>query len=640
MHVTNEQVCSKLSQLTRVIYVINAKNDEYQSIIDSLISSYEEEHAYIIKCYQQQITALKQRIMQLTTNTASVVNGKVNEIHKRSLTAFNELQAHYDVFIKDTNNKVEQLRCEYDNKVKQMQRELTLFKGEYNDHYEQALEMKQEMINQKDTTITRLMTDIDKLKLSYEKQIYDIQNDKKSNIAHIKSSSECLIKQKDMALQAKDTLIHTHKEEIKALKVTLENKDIDFKSKEQAYQHEIELLRTYENDMKQRLISNEAIIKQIQNENDNIKQKNIALTNECKRLLHDKETQYTKLIAQHNSDMNMKNSVIDRLNDEIQSLRDECVSLRNKIKSLEDTNCMLVDTIKNENEVNNNERNAFITKSQIQIDELHTQLNAVNNELKTKNEVIKELQSRIENINKQNKNEMQVINNKNAEVVNKCNKEIKELNEQKEALVSKHREEIDRITFQHTIQINEMQLKLDSQISELKLDNIHLNERIDAYDSKINSCVVMFDDVVSGINELSDSLLIKQGNNDNNNGNNGDNSDSSSNIAKIKSSILTKLIAIQSKHTSFKNELRNIITTKPNNDNSLNSTAITAVSKKLLPSTNGVSSSSNRYISTTLKRNTIKTTTTTTHSVNTSRRSPFLRKSISQKIIITANNKK
>ena len=640
MHVTNEQVCSKLSQLTRVIYVINAKNDEYQSIIDSLISSYEEEHAYIIKCYQQQIAALKQRIMQLTTNTASVVNGKVNEIHKRSLTAFNELQAQYDVFIKDTNNKVEQLRCEYDNKVKQMQRELTLFKGEYNDHYEQALEMKQEMINQKDTTITRLMTDIDKLKLSYEKQIYDIQNDKKSNIAHIKSSSECLIKQKDMALQAKDTLIHTHKEEIKALKVTLENKDIDFKSKEQAYQHEIELLkRTYENDMKQRLISSETIIKQIQNENDNIKQKNIVLTNECKRLLHDKEVQYTKLIAQHNSDMNMKNSVIDRLNDEIQSLRDECVSLRNKIKSLEDTNCMLVDKIKNENEVNNNERNAFITKSQIQIDELHTQLNAVNNELKTKNEVIKELQSRIENINKQNKNEIQVINNKNAEVVSKCNKEIKELNEQKEALVSKHREEIDRITFQHTIQINEMQLKLDSQISELKLDNIHLNERIDAYDSKINSCVVMFEDVVNGINELSDSLLIKQGNNDNNNGNNGDDSDSSSNnITKIKSSILTKLIAIQSKHTSFKNELRNIITTKPNNDNSLNSTAITAVSKKLLPSTNG--GNSNRYISTTLKRNTIKTTTTTTNSVNTSRRSPFLRKSISQKIIITANNKK
>ena len=635
MHVTNEQVCSKLSQVTRVIYVINAKNDEYQSIIDSIITSYEEEHAYIIKCYQQQITALKQRIAQLTANTASVVNGKVNEMHKRALTA---LQAQYDAFTTETRDKVEQLRCEYDNKVELMQRELSLFKGEYNDHYEQALEMKQEMIHQKETTITRLMTDIDKLKLSYEKQIYDIQNDKKSNIAHIKSSSECLIKQKDMALQAKDTLIHTHKEEIKALKVTLENKDIDYKSKEQSYQHEIELLkRTYENDMKQRLISNETIIKQIQSENDNIKQKNISLTNECKRL-HDKEAQYTKIIAQHDSDMNMKDVIIQKLNKEIQSLRDECVSLRNKIKSLEDTNCMLVDKLKNENEVNSNERDAFITKSQIQIDELHTQLNAVNNELKAKNEVIKELQNKIESINKQNKNEMQVIHNKNAEVVRKCNKDIKELSEQKEALVSKHREEIDRITFQHTIQVNEMQLKLDAQISELKLDNIHLNERIDVYDSKINSCVIMFDDVVSGINELSDSLLTKQ---ESNSGDDSDsNSNSSSNMAKLKSAILTKLIAIQSKNTSFKNELRNIIITKPNNDNSLNSTAITAVSKnsvkKLLPSTNG--SSSSRYISTTLKRNTIKTTTT--NSVNLSGRSPFLRKSISQKIIITANNKK
>ena len=42
------QLCAKISQLTRVIYMINAKNDEFQAVIDSLITSYDKEHLAII----------------------------------------------------------------------------------------------------------------------------------------------------------------------------------------------------------------------------------------------------------------------------------------------------------------------------------------------------------------------------------------------------------------------------------------------------------------------------------------------------------------------------------------------------------------------------------------------------------------
>ena len=296
---------------------------------------------------------------------------------------------------------------------------------------------------------------------------------------------------------------------------------------------------------------------------------------------------------------------------------------------------MLIDKLKTESEVNNNERDAFKTKSQVQIDDLHKQLHTITNELKAKNELIKEQENKIESMNKQNTNEIQMLHNKNTQLISKYNKEIKELSEQKEALISKHREEIDRITFQHTIQVNEIQLKLDSQISELKLDNIHLNERIDMYDHKINACVVMFDDVVSSVNELSDSLLIKDNNNNNNNEDDSNNNSINDNITKIKSGILTKLIAIQNKNSTFKHELRNIITKQPN-DNSLNSTMIASVSKnsvkKLLASTSVIN---NRYISTMSKRGTIKS-----NSNNSTGRTSIMKKSVSQKLIITANNKK
>lgn len=509
-----------------------------------------------------------------------------------------------------------------------MQHELAQFKAEYSHHCEAALQTKQQTIAQQESTIAQLTNDIDKLKLSYEKQIYDMQNDRKANIAHIKSSSEYLIKQKDMALQSKDTLIQTHKEEIKVLKVTLENRDIDFKSREKSFQQEIELLKANERSVKQHLTRNEAIIKQLQIENDNIKQKNVSLTNECKRL-QDKDVHYSTVISQHNSDMNTKDITIQQLKEEIQALRNEMqsiktqssnndVSLHNKIKSLEDNSNTLIDKLKQENETNKSEHAAFKTKSQMQIEELHNQLHAVNNELKAKTDLIREQQSKIELISKQSKNEMQSLHNKNAQLVTKHSKEItalqKELREQKESLVSKHREEIDRMTFQHTIQVNEIQLKLDSQMSELKLDNIHLNEKLDMYDNKVNTCVGMCDDVASCVNELSDSLLMKSSDD-------GGGSDNGT---------LQKVKAIQDKNSSLRNELRNIIIKTSANKDSLNSTGVTAGSKysgvkKILPYT----SNNSKF---TVKRKSDKS--------NSTGRASVLKKSASQKIIITANNKK
>ena len=42
------QLCAKITQLTRVIFLINAKNDEFQAIIDSLIAAYENERTGLI----------------------------------------------------------------------------------------------------------------------------------------------------------------------------------------------------------------------------------------------------------------------------------------------------------------------------------------------------------------------------------------------------------------------------------------------------------------------------------------------------------------------------------------------------------------------------------------------------------------
>ena len=57
----------------------------------------------------------------------------------------------------------------------------------------------------------------------------------------------------------------------------------------------------------------------------------------------------------------------------------------------------------------------------------------------------------------------------------------------KENIESKYREEINRIQFQHTLELNELQIKLDSQISTLKIENIKLKENYNKLLESINS---------------------------------------------------------------------------------------------------------------------------------------------------------
>ena len=70
------------------------------------------------------------------------------------------------------------------------------------------------------------------------------------------------------------------------------------------------------------------------------------------------------------------------------------------------------------------------------------------------------------------------------------NKKNKKENEDKSSLESKHREEIDRLNFNHTLSINELQLKYDGEISNLKIENMQLkgnNNKITEYEEAIKA---------------------------------------------------------------------------------------------------------------------------------------------------------
>ena len=54
-----DRMCKKISQLTRVIFILNTKNDENEAIIESLSSAYEVELDNISKESNQVINTMK-----------------------------------------------------------------------------------------------------------------------------------------------------------------------------------------------------------------------------------------------------------------------------------------------------------------------------------------------------------------------------------------------------------------------------------------------------------------------------------------------------------------------------------------------------------------------------------------------------
>ena len=85
-----ERMCKKLAQLTRVVFILNTKNDENDAVVESVVSAYENELDSLTKEANQVITQLKRSIEKLKDSSAieekiTMINQKFDESSNRYL---------------------------------------------------------------------------------------------------------------------------------------------------------------------------------------------------------------------------------------------------------------------------------------------------------------------------------------------------------------------------------------------------------------------------------------------------------------------------------------------------------------------------------------------------------------------------
>lgn len=107
-----EKMKRKIAQLTRVVYILNTKNMENESVIESIKSGYDIK----IKEMTQLIHKLQKKVKKLKTK-----NEKINEKYENNI---NEFRQEYENYKENLKQQIKTLNDEYTNKYNLMLKEL------------------------------------------------------------------------------------------------------------------------------------------------------------------------------------------------------------------------------------------------------------------------------------------------------------------------------------------------------------------------------------------------------------------------------------------------------------------------------------------------------------------------------------
>lgn len=179
------KMCKKIAQLTKVIYNLNSKSEESESIIDSMKKEYKNNITRIMEESKQQVQLWKSKYQEHENYEKEL---------EQYLKGFEELKNHNRFLQKTINESSEKsmlnekhLKSDYENKLLDLQNKLLERKREYNETIErfQVLQKKLEATKQgKIANISKQNEEMEKLKdkhatdvRKHKEQLQDLQNE-------------------------------------------------------------------------------------------------------------------------------------------------------------------------------------------------------------------------------------------------------------------------------------------------------------------------------------------------------------------------------------------------------------------------------------------------------------------------------
>ena len=187
-----ERMCKKIAQLTRVIFILNTKNDENESLIESFVETYEKEIENITKEANFVISNMKKAITQMKDNIN--VDDKLKEITRKYEDTCLAYGNDYDRYKKEIMNREKKITDDYTEKVDKMYRDLADLKKIYDTKYSElnkkSEDEKKALINDKETIKKELNNEIENIKKTFTDKTQKTNEEVKSREEKTKIENE------------------------------------------------------------------------------------------------------------------------------------------------------------------------------------------------------------------------------------------------------------------------------------------------------------------------------------------------------------------------------------------------------------------------------------------------------------------
>ena len=529
-----EDFTTKILQLTRLVYIMNEKNEENQALIDAIVESYEEEQLIMIENFLKEINHLKGKIKKMNSTYEDKYQKFKTEIKKSYEIKFKKLQSNFDNLISERKNMYNEIKYDYDKKISSMLSEVQKMKNECDKKIimieSKYYQEKKELTDNNNTLIEKLNLEIVKNKTCQKDKLTDFQQESERLINSIREDNKIKIKFKENEIIMKNNRIKELEEEIRKLKEennsnsSLQNNEIEkLKNENQKLKNNINKVENHIKDLNDQNLNSTSRISFIENTLRIEKEKNISLENDINEkkneieklnsLIQNKEKTIKDLLISNKEikdnleklEKNSENNLLKHnkeLDDEKKKLQNEKDSYKRKIKEMENLHNSNIEKLKKENEEDKKKlelklnKNLDLEKIRIEKDSiiknLKEKISNYDSQLKSKEDMIIKLKSENDAAKRNYTKELDDLKSLNRSMSNRQNEITnlkKKLKSEKDILESRYREEIDRINFQHTLEINEVQVKLDSQISRLKIENLQLKENYENLLSKTTNLI-------------------------------------------------------------------------------------------------------------------------------------------------------
>ena len=529
-----EDFTTKILQLTRLVYIMNEKNEENQALIDAIVESYEEEQLIMIENFLKEINHLKGKIKKMNSTYEDKYQKFKTEIKKSYEIKFKKLQSNFDNLISERKNMYNEIKYDYDKKISSMLSEVQKMKNECDKKIimieSKYYQEKKELTDNNNTLIEKLNLEIVKNKTCQKDKLTDFQQESERLINSIREDNKIKIKFKENEIIMKNNRIKELEEEIRKLKEennsnsSLQNNEIEkLKNENQKLKNNMNKVENHIKDLNDQNLNSTSRISFIENTLRIEKEKNISLENDINEkkneieklnsLIQNKEKTIKDLLISNKEikdnleklEKNSENNLLKHnkeLDDEKKKLQNEKDSYKRKIKEMENLHNSNIEKLKKENEEDKKKlelklnKNLDLEKIRIEKDSiiknLKEKISNYDSQLKSKEDMIIKLKSENDAAKRNYTKELDDLKSLNRSMSNRQNEITnlkKKLKSEKDILESRYREEIDRINFQHTLEINEVQVKLDSQISRLKIENLQLKENYENLLSKTTNSI-------------------------------------------------------------------------------------------------------------------------------------------------------